>query len=149
MGVWVCVGGQFTANIRFYEYNYVAQKLPKQTYHHSWRVFYYGWAIKEQHFPSWAFTAETYLLSCLLHDIGTTDENLNATMMSFEWYGAFLARDLVMQQGGQKELAESVCEAITRHQDLRTVGNITAVGQLLQLATIFGKFVGHVVYEQS
>lgn len=47
--------------------------------------------------------------------------------------------------GGERELlvapveqAESVAEAIIRHQDLCEVGKITAVGQLVQLATIFG-----------
>jgi cyanamide hydratase len=38
-----------------------------------------------------------------------------------------------------REQAESVAEAIIRHQDLCHVGEITVVGQLLQLATIFGK----------
>ena len=36
--------------------------------------------------------------------------------------------------------AESVAEAIMRHQDLCDEGKITALGQLLQLATIFGTF---------
>lgn len=48
--------------------------------------------------------------------------------------------------GGQKgtdtvaprDQAESVAEAIIRHQNLCTVGKITTVGQLLQLVTIFG-----------
>ena len=38
-----------------------------------------------------------------------------------------------------RDQAESVAEAIIRHQDLCTTGKITAMGQLLQLATIFGK----------
>ena len=34
--------------------------------------------------------------------------------------------------------AEAVTEAIIRHQDIGTTGKITSLGQLLQLATIFG-----------
>ena len=39
-----------------------------------------GKAIQMQHFPNWTFTDETYLLACLLHDIGTTDTNLQASL---------------------------------------------------------------------
>jgi hypothetical protein len=43
-------------------------------------------AIKQYRFPDWAFSDETYFLACLLHDIRTTEENLKATKMSFEFY---------------------------------------------------------------
>ena len=60
--------------------------------------------------------------------------------MSFEFYGGFLALDLLQKElHAPKEQAESVAEAIIRHQDLGETGKITALGQLLQLATIFGK----------
>jgi hypothetical protein len=43
-----------------------------------------GQAILTQAFPTWSTTSfnETYFLTCLLHDIGTTDKNINATLMS-------------------------------------------------------------------
>ena len=43
-----------------------------------------GQAILAQAFPTWYTTSfnETYFLTCLLHDIGTTDKNINATLMS-------------------------------------------------------------------
>lgn len=114
----------------------------------------------------------------MLHDIGTTKENLCATRLSFEFFGGMLAlRVLQDVDDGERveigtgtgigasgaganaaavtatdtttatnanataprEQAESVAEAIIRHQDLCHVGKITVVGQLLQLATIFGK----------
>lgn len=81
---------------------------------------------------------ETYYLACLLHDIGTTEENLHATRLSFEFYGGYLALNLLQEFGAPKDQAESVAEAIIRHQDLGDVGNITTVGQLIQLATLFG-----------
>ena len=37
-----------------------------------------------------------------------------------------------------REQAESVAEAVFRHQDLGTEGKITVLGQVLQLATVFG-----------
>lgn len=99
-----------------------------------------GKAIASQHFPAWSFTDETYLLACLLHDIGTTDENLNATLMSFEFYGGMIALELLQKQHqAPKGQAESVAEAIFRHQDLGTTGKITTIGALIQFATIFGK----------
>ncbi|EEP76044.1 conserved hypothetical protein [Uncinocarpus reesii 1704] len=121
---------------------YAKSKLPEPTYNHSLRVYHFGLAIKRYRFPEWKFTDETYFLACLLHDIGTTDENLNGTKMSFEFYGGFLALDVLQTDGdgeavASRDQAESVAEAIIRHQDLCEVGTITAVGQLLQLATIF------------
>lgn len=69
--------------------------------------------------------------------------------MSFEFYGAILAREWLLSkpdgpdnEGGGPEIprhqADSITEAIIRHQDLECVkkGNITVIGQLLQLATL-------------
>ncbi|KAL8830685.1 MAG: hypothetical protein Q9191_001290 [Dirinaria sp. TL-2023a] len=90
---------------------------------------YPGKAIQMQHFPNWTFTDETYLLACLLHDIGTTDTNLQATLMSFEFYGGFLALNLLQNEHqAPKAQAESVAEAIIRHQDLGESGKITTLG---------------------
>lgn len=124
---------------------YARAHLPTPTYNHSLRVYHYGIAIKRYRFPTWSFTDETYFLACLLHDIGTTEESLKATKMSFEFYGGLMALDVLQNQGGSektnapKDQAESVAEAIIRHQDFCQKGKITVVGQLLQLATIFGK----------
>ena len=98
-----------------------------------------GKAIQTQQFPDWNFTDETYLLGCLLHDIGTTDKNLPTTLMSFEFYGGLLALELLQKDHhAPKAQAESVCEAIIRHQDLGESGKITTLGLLIQLATVFG-----------
>ena len=82
--------------------------------------------------------SQVFYLSCLLHDIGTTSKNLRATKMSFEYYGGFLAYDVITKNGGSQDLAESVTEAIIRHQDFIEDGMLTAVGQALQLATKLG-----------
>lgn len=95
---------------------------------------------------------------CLLHDIGTTGANLEGSRLSFEFVGGFLALRVLQkqQQGGDKgggedgiapqDQAESIAEAIIRHQDLCSKGNITALGQLLQLATLLGIFIHPPVY---
>ena len=135
---------------------YAKAHLPTPTYNHSLRVYHFGLAIKRYRFPfpDWDFSDETYFLACALHDIGTTEENIQATRLSFEFSGGYLALDLLQntkssQSQGQtsvapRDQAESVAEAIIRHQDLCTVGKITAVGQLLQLATIFGRLYFHI-----
>merc|ERR1712093_6177 len=117
---------------------YAKRELIEQTFNHSMRVYYYGRAILDSHFPDWKVSKETYLLCCLLHDIGTTSTNLSATRMSFEFYGANVAyRFLVDEAGVPIAQAESVTEAIIRHQDLGESGTITELGQLIQLATVF------------
>ncbi|KAK2740460.1 hypothetical protein FQN57_006087 [Myotisia sp. PD_48] len=124
---------------------YARAHLAEPTFNHSMRVYHYGLAIKRYLFPDWAFSDETYFLTCMLHDIGTTKENLRATRMSFEFYGGILALNVLQHAtdgNGASAVApvaqaESISEAIIRHQDLCEIGKITAVGQLIQLATIF------------
>ncbi|KAM0449177.1 hypothetical protein ACHAPV_007943 [Trichoderma viride] len=124
---------------------YAKEKLPIQTYNHSMRVFYYATAIVRQQFPEHAetFSPSTLALVSLLHDIGTAEENLAATNMSFEFYGGFKAMNLLLELGSSKDQAEAVAETIIRHQDLGTEGNITFVGQVIQLATIYDNVSDH------
>ncbi|KAL9473654.1 hypothetical protein ACSS6W_008034 [Trichoderma asperelloides] len=125
--------------------SYAKKKLPIQTYNHSMRVFYYTTAIVKQQFPEHAetFSPSTLALVSLLHDIGTAEENLAATNMSFEFYGGFKAMNLLLELGASKDQAEAVAETIIRHQDLGTVGNITFMGQVIQLATIYDNVSDH------
>lgn len=94
------------------------------------------------YFPEWVFDEETYYLSCLLHDIGTADAYLSTTKMSFDFKGAFVGREFLLQIGAPEEQADAVAEAIIRHQELFVAngGNITMNGQVLQLSTCFGEF---------
>ncbi|KAG4441186.1 hypothetical protein IFR05_003304 [Cadophora sp. M221] len=120
-------------------HEYAKKDLATETYNHSMRVFYYGQAILTQAFPAWSTPSfnETYFLTCLLHDIGTTDKNITATLMSFEFYGGLIVLDLLKQHSAPIEQAENVAEAVIRHQDLGDTGTLTRLGGLIQLATIF------------
>ncbi|THZ65373.1 cyanamide hydratase [Aureobasidium pullulans] len=109
---------------------HVKQELPEHTFNHSM-------AIATQQFPSWEFSPETWLLTCLFHDIGTVDKHTHGTLMSFEFYGGYLAMDQLKQFNSPAGQAESVAEAIIRHQDPVETGTITTVGLLIQLATQF------------
>ncbi|KAF2739007.1 cyanamide hydratase [Polyplosphaeria fusca] len=116
---------------------YAKKELPERTFNHSMRVYYYGAAIARIHFVQFEPFLETYFLACLLHDIGTTQTNITATRLSFEFQGGLLASSLLKEFGAPMSQAESVTEAIIRHQDLGDTGNITSLGQLIQLATVF------------
>ncbi|OJJ49722.1 hypothetical protein ASPZODRAFT_57856, partial [Penicilliopsis zonata CBS 506.65] len=117
--------------------SYALTHLPERTYNHSLRVYYFGLAIKASRFPGWLLTDETFFLACLLHDIGTTDAHLENTRLSFEYYGGFLALEGDTISLAPRDQAESIAEAIIRHQDLRETGSISSLGQLIQLATLF------------
>lgn len=124
---------------------YAKKELASETFNHCMRVFYYGIAIAKYSFPTWntpSFT-ETYFLTCLLHDIGTTDKNIDATHLSFEYYGGMIALDVVQKEGGPVAQAESVAEAIFRHQDLGETGTLTQIAALVQLATILDNMGGN------
>ncbi|ELR02911.1 hypothetical protein, variant [Pseudogymnoascus destructans 20631-21] len=119
---------------------YGRKELPVETFNHSMRVFYYGIAIAKFSFPdlltpSWI---ATYLLTSLLHDIGTTPMNITSTLLSFEFHGGLLVLDLLKKEGAPTAQAESVAEAVIRHQDLGETGWVTSVTALVLLATIFG-----------
>ncbi|MCJ1407257.1 hypothetical protein MMC19_001328 [Ptychographa xylographoides] len=123
--------------------DHAKEQLGEQTYNHSMRVYYYGQAILRTQFPSWTLSSATYALACLLHDIGTTPTNLSSTLLSFEYYGAFLSTTLLSSLSSTQFQTEAVAEAIIRHQDIGVTGNITVLGQILQLATIFDNMGGH------
>ncbi|PNY27771.1 Cyanamide hydratase [Tolypocladium capitatum] len=125
--------------------DFAAEKLPRQTLHHSMRVYYYSTAIMAQQFRERAagFSASTLALTCLLHDVGTARELLAASRMSFEFYGGIKARELVVGLGGAQDQADAVGEAIIRHQDLGVDGTITLLGQVVQLATVFDNVGAH------
>lgn len=59
--------------------------------------------------------------------------------MSFDIHGGFVALDVLKQHGAPGPQAESVAEAIIRHQDPVKVGTIHSIGLLIQLATQFGE----------
>ncbi|KAG7087742.1 hypothetical protein E1B28_013685 [Marasmius oreades] len=116
---------------------FVKNELDEQTFNHSNRVYVYGVALTKTHFPHWSYDYETYYLACLLHDIGTAEKYLATTKMSFEFKGAIVARELIFSLGGVEDQADSVCDAIVRHQDIFVKGgNITMIGQILQLSTV-------------
>jgi len=117
--------------------DFAKKELNEQTFNHSCRVYVYGVALAKTHFPSWSYDLETYALSCFLHDIGVAERFLSTTKMSFEFKGGIISRDLLLKLGGAEDQADGVCEAIIRHQDIFVKGgNITMIGQILQLATI-------------
>jgi len=135
---------------------HVKKILPTQTYNHSLRVYCYGHTLVSQHFPEWISSSsvkddffETWALTCLYHDIATTDEHRGDTHMSFEWHGGFMALQELQGFGAPRAQAESVCEAIIRHQDPGESGTISRMGQLVQVATEFDNmgWQPHLVHE--
>ena len=102
-------------------------------------------AIITHQFPEHlaTFSPSTLALTSLLHDIGTAQENLSATRMSFDFYGGIRALSVLLEHGATKDQAEAASEAIIRHQDLGLDGTITFLGQVIQLATIYDNVGEH------
>ncbi|GLA12557.1 hypothetical protein AnigIFM62618_008503 [Aspergillus niger] len=141
---------------------YVQSLLPRETVNHSMRVYYYGtpspstnprpplankkelgMILLAQQFPSHRLTPTTWALTCLLHDIGTAPSLLTSTNMSFDLYGGIKAHSVLTSFDCPADVADAVAEAIIRHQDLGVDGNITFLGQLIQLATIYDNVGEH------
>jgi cyanamide hydratase len=127
---------------------YAESKLSPDTYRHSVRVYLYGRAIALTCFPEWNLTSgspldETWFLTALLHDIGTTDDHIHSTRLSYEFFAGYHALDILQDTkvtGGEgvacKDQAESVAEAIIRHQDVQDIGQITLITRLIHLGTL-------------
>ncbi|EER34376.1 hypothetical protein CTRG_01237 [Candida tropicalis MYA-3404] len=125
-------------------YDYAKEKLPVETFNHSVRVYFYCVAIIKDQFPEWDLNYEVVWVTSLLHDIGTTHENMNTTKLSFETWGGILSRDLILSKtNGNKDYADAVCEAIVRHQDFGNVGYITTLGLILQIGTMLDNVGDH------
>lgn len=95
----------------------------------------------------------------MLHDIGLAERFLATTKLSFELKGGIVARDLILGLGGVEDQADGICDAIVRHQDvldkgfvisnqfikitteLEYRGNITMMGQVLQLSWTIGSWI--------
>jgi len=126
---------------------HVKALLPPKTYNHSLRVYCYGHTLVSQHFPEWISASpsvkndffETWALTCLYHDIATTEQHRAESHMSFEWHGGFMALQKLQGFGAPRAQAESVCESIIRHQDPGETGTISRMGQLTQIATELGE----------
>ncbi|KAF9367687.1 hypothetical protein CPB97_005417 [Podila verticillata] len=116
------------------------QHLPLQTVNHCYRVYIYGSIIMAQHFPqllaSWPDFAETFYLTCMLHDIGTAEAFQHTTKMSFDFKGAFLASSWLSDASAPQDLVDAVAETIIRHQDVGTTGSITLLGGITIVATL-------------
>lgn len=72
----------------------------------------------------------------MLHDIGTSPAFLETTKLSFEFWGGFHALQILQADGAPREQAESVAEAIIRHQDVQDKGNVTLITRLIHMGTL-------------
>jgi len=127
---------------------YVESKLDADTFRHSLRVYTWARAIAAQCFPDFELTPgskldETWYLTAMLHDIGTSEEFLTKTRLSYEFFAGIHAFDLLRNPwvtGGEgiapREQAESVVEAILRHQDVQDKGKVTLVTRLIHWGTL-------------
>jgi cyanamide hydratase len=116
---------------------YSRSQLDDIMFNHSCRVYYIGQAMA-QHLnssSSYHIDSEAYYLTSLLHDLGVGPTHLSSTRLSFEFYGAILARDFILEQSpASRPLADEVSEAIIRHTNF-VQGSMTTTGQLIQLST--------------
>lgn len=118
---------------------FVQKELPSATLNHSLRVYQYGLSMAEDFFSDWQLNKETWALACLFHDIGTSGHSGASTLLSFEYHGGILTHTKLRDWKSPLEQCDAVAEAIIRHQDIDDIGkgNITRLGALLQLATLY------------
>ena len=134
--------------------SYAKAKLPTQTYTHSLRVYTYGRAIAHECFPDWNIQDnskldETWFITAILHDIGTTPEHISSTKLSYEFWAGYHALEILQDvsatapHGGDevggvasREQAESIAEAIIRHQDVQDKGRISLLTRLIHMGTL-------------
>lgn len=87
-----------------------------------------------------------------MHDIGTTEQNMHNTHLSFEFQGGYKALDLLTQNGSPQAQAEAVAEAIIRHQDCGETGMVSQLVFLIQISTLVdntGAFAEQLVHMET
>ena len=131
---------------------YAAAHLPSQTYRHSRRVYAWGLVVARSldvglgsdvqvKLEKNSKLEETWFCTAMLHDIGTPPEVLTATRLSYEFWAGVECLKL-LQQGNteegiaDKEQAESIAEAIFRHQDVQDKGQVTVLTRLIHVGTL-------------
>lgn len=82
----------------------------------------------------------------MLHDIGTTPEHIHNTKLSYEFWAGYHALDILQNESGTaphghggvatREQAESIAEAIIRHQDVQEKGRISLLTRLIHIGTL-------------
>lgn len=84
----------------------------------------------------------------MLHDIGTTPEHIHNTKLSYEFWAGYHALEILQNEsstaphdgegGGvaTREQAESIAEAIIRHQDVQDKGRISLLTRLIHIGTL-------------
>ncbi|KAI9735175.1 MAG: hypothetical protein M1834_001765 [Cirrosporium novae-zelandiae] len=129
-----------------YVLEYAKANLPLPTLHHSLRVFQYCLLVLP-HLPPPipSMSPETVFVASLLHDIGTTVENMTGTRLSFEFWGGIKAGEVVKSGGGSDKVqTEGIMEAIWRHQEVvGEEGFISALGMALQISTLLDNIGDH------
>lgn len=88
-------------------------------------------------------------MTALLHDIGTTPEHIKSTRLSYEFWAGYHALEILQDatltsphhgdaNGGvaTRDQAESVAEAIIRHQDVQDKGSISLLTRLIHMGTL-------------
>jgi hypothetical protein len=63
--------------------------------------------------------------------------------MSFEFKGAIIARDLILKLDGPEDQADSICDAIIRHQDIFVKGYVLNLLSLLCLIDMMFQWEYH------
>jgi cyanamide hydratase len=139
---------------------YAKAHLPPQVYRHSRRVFAWGNAVVKG--SVWGEKAvfegekgniedekmaESWFVTAMLHDIGTPAETLKSTRLSYEFWAGFHALNILQDASltgdadqtdavADREQAESVAEAILRHQDVQDKGKVSLLTRLIHIGTL-------------
>jgi cyanamide hydratase len=139
---------------------YARAKLPPQVYRHSRRVFAWGNAVVRG--SVWGEQSvfegekgnigdeklsETWFVTAMLHDIGTPEETLKSTRLSYEFWAGFHAVQILQDASltgdadqtdavADREQAESVAEAVLRHQDVQDKGKVSLLTRLIHIGTL-------------
>ncbi|KAM7203436.1 hypothetical protein V8F20_004030 [Naviculisporaceae sp. PSN 640] len=136
-------------------HNFFKKLYPPATYNHCMRVYYFALTILSEQFQDSDLSKITLALACLFHPIDDNpDDNpernpyhiISFTQNSFELRSACMVFEIFLffewKLGFRAKLseAEAVIEAVARQQDIAppgSKGNITYLGQILQLARMY------------
>lgn len=93
----------------------LAQSKSQAIINHSWRCYFWGLAIAQH--KKWQFDDESFVISCLMHDLGLVDHLEAYACQCFTFESALRAENLCLKHHYPKDKMENISNAICLHMN--------------------------------
>jgi cyanamide hydratase family protein with HD domain len=84
-------------------------------FHHSWRSYFWGMGIAQ--FKNWQFDEESFLIACLMHDLGLVEHLAAYSCHCFTYESALRSESLCLKHRYPRTKTQNISNAICLHMN--------------------------------